>query len=127
MEEKKLAELKKRSTEVMVGGKKLYIRFDLNALAELEERYGSLDEAFTFDPEHTKGIIAKIKSVLYEGLKAIHNFKEEEVGAMFSMKEMPEVQAAMEAAAGEAMPEGTEEKLAEGKGIDSKNLKAPKK
>ena len=48
-----------------IGGRERTIKFDLNAFAELEKRFGSVEKAFA---EFEKGDIKAIKLVLWAGL-----------------------------------------------------------
>jgi len=40
-----LEDIKAKGTEVILSGNKEYLKYDLNAFAELEERYGSINKA----------------------------------------------------------------------------------
>ncbi|MNW45499.1 hypothetical protein D3C74_227660 [compost metagenome] len=54
-----------RAITVDLGGRQRVIKFDLNAFAELEEKYGSIQDAFT---ALSKGKIKDVRTVLWTGL-----------------------------------------------------------
>jgi hypothetical protein len=116
MAQEKLAKLRKKSVEILVDGESYFLRYDLNALVELEDNYDNIEDAFNFE-ENPKGAISKLRKVLYVGLKANHkDISEEEVGGMFTVENLAEFQEAIAKAMDAAMPDEGEEK----------NLKAPK-
>lgn len=88
--------------------KERHLRYDLNAYAELEDVYGSVDAAVN---KLQKGSVKAIRTVLWAGL--IHedeSLTEKQVGAMLSMGDLEKLSKAV----GEAMesslpqPEDTE-------------------
>ena len=110
----KLSEMQKRSIEVKVDDQILYLRYDLNALAALEEKYGDIDSAFNFE-EDSKNIISKLRFVLHVGLHANQpDMTVEDVGGLFTLENLQEFQDAIGGAVEQGMPEG-----------DAKNVKAP--
>jgi hypothetical protein len=116
-EKDKLSKMQKKSIEIVVDDKPLYLRYDLNALVELETAYGDIEKAFDFDEDST-GAIGKLRKVLHVGLLANHpDLTEEEVGALFTMENLNDFQEAVGKAMETAMPEEV---------ADSKNLKTPK-
>jgi len=112
----KLAKLRKKSVEITVDEEIFYLRYDLNALCELEDAYENIEDAFNFE-ENPKGAIGKLRKVLFVGLKANHpEITEATVGGMFTVENLSEFQDAIAKAMDIAMPEGD----------DGKNPKAPK-
>jgi len=110
MVEKKLSKLRKKSIEIKVEEEVYYLRYDLNALIELEEEYGDIEAAFDFE-ENPKGAIGKLRKVLYVGLQANHaDISEEEVGGLFTMANLADFQEAIGSAMNMAMPEENEQK-----------------
>ena len=116
MVEKKLSKLRKKSIEIKVEEEVFYLRYDLNALMELEEAYGDIEAAFDFE-ENPKGAIEKLRKVLFVGLQANHEgITEKEVGSIFTMENLSAFQNAIGEAMATAMPEE----------VDTKNSKTPK-
>jgi len=112
---KQLAKLQKKSVEITIEDDTYFLRYDLNALVELEEAYENIEEALNFE-ENPKGAIGKLRKVLYVGLKANHpDISERDVGALFTVENLPEFQEAIAKAMDAAMPED-----------DAKNVKTPK-
>lgn len=108
--QKKLAKLQKKSVEIHVEGKTLYLRYNLNALIKLEDAYENIEEAFDFE-ENPKGAMGKLRKVLWVGLNANHGeITEEEVGEMFTIENIAEFQDAIGKAMNAAMPEAEEAK-----------------
>lgn len=106
----KLAKLRKKSVEIEVGEATYYLRYDLNALVELEEAYENIEEAFNFE-ENPKGAIGKLRKVLYVGLRANHpDITERDVGALFTVENLGDFQDAIGAAMNIAMPDEVEAK-----------------
>ena len=113
-----LSEMQKRSTEINVDDTFLYLRYDLNALAELEEKYGNIDKAFNFD-ENSENIIDKLRFVLHTGLMANQpDMTIKDVGALFTLENLQEFQDAVGGAVEQGMPDAKKD--------ESKNVKAPK-
>lgn len=112
MAQDKLAKLRKKSVEIKVDEKIYFLRYDLNALIELEDAYENIEEAFNFE-ENPKGAIGKLRKVLYAGLKANHpDITEVEVGGMFTVENLGEFQEAIAKAMDAAMPDEAEQKKA---------------
>jgi len=104
MAQDKLAKLRKKSVKIEVDDETYYLRYDLNALVELEEAYDNIEEAFNFE-ENPKGAIGKLRKVLFVGLSANHpNITEEDVGGMFTVENLGEFQDAIAKAMDIAMP-----------------------
>jgi len=116
MAQNKLAKLRKKSVEITVDETSYFLRYDLNALVELEEAYENIEEAFNFET-NPKGAIGKLRKVLFVGLRANHpDITEKEVGGMFTVENLSEFQEAIGKAMDIAMPEE----------VEAKNSKAPK-
>lgn len=88
----------------LLDGKDHEIKFDLNALAELEDKYGSVDAAFeTLDKSQS---IKSMRTILWAGL--LHedeNLTEREVGAMIDFSLMNKIMEALNGALGQDMPD----------------------
>ena len=91
------------------------IKFTLNALAELEDRYGSVDEAFK---QLDNNSIKAVRCILWAGL--IHedpDLTEQQVGNLIDIQYMQELMASLGDAfdadmpEAEKLPESTEPKL----------------
>mgnify|MGYP006879990598 FL=1 len=91
------------------------IKFTLNALAELEDRYGSVDEAFK---QLDNNSIKAVRCILWAGL--IHEdpeLTEQQVGNLIDIQYMQELMASLNDAfdsdmpAAEKLPDNAEPKL----------------
>jgi hypothetical protein len=79
------------------------VRFTLNAMAELEERYGSVDAAFKALDD---GSIKAARFVLWAGLmEAQPDLTEQQVGSLIDIQLMKELMNDITGALGEDMPE----------------------
>ncbi len=82
--------------------KRRYLRYDLNALALLEERFGGLDEmAQAFERPSAR----TVRAVLHAGL--VHEdpgLTEQQVGAMLTLAELPGIVSKIGEALSLAMP-----------------------
>ena len=87
--------------------KKRHIKFDLNAFVELEEAYGSVDDAFD---AIQSGKIKPIRKALFIGLMhEDEELTESAVGKMFSLAELPMIGEKIGEALKIAMPEVEED------------------
>ena len=97
-------EIKTRVKSITLNdGVERQIKFDLNAMAELEDKYGSVEAAFN---ALEKNSIKAIRSVLWAGL--LHSdptLTEQQVGNLIDMQCMQEIVTAMTEAFGNDMPE----------------------
>lgn len=103
--------IKSKAIPIMLD-KERELRFDLNALAELEDKYGDIEKILK-DAELYK--IKAIRAILWAGL--IHedeNLTEKQVGALVSFRGVTELVGILGKALGEDMPE-----------IDPKNPQTP--
>lgn len=83
------------------------LSFTLNAMAELEDKYGSVDAAFKAVEANS---IKALRFVLWAGLShSDENLTEQQVGALIDIQRMQEISAAMEKAFGNDMPDKGEE------------------
>lgn len=82
--------------------KERHLKFDLNAFAMLEEKYGSIDEALR---KIENGSITALRFILWAGL--VHEdptLTVEDVGRMFDIRNLSEVSKQIFEAVGAAMP-----------------------
>ena len=83
------------------------VRFTLNAMAELEERYGSVEAAFK---AMDNGSIKAARFVLWAGLmEADPTLTEQQVGSLIDMQLMSRIMEEVSGALGEDMPDVHEE------------------
>lgn len=98
----KLSDIRKKKTPIKLGNKTRYLHYDLNAFAELEEIYGSIDKAME---ALCGGSVKAVINVLWAGL--LHESEElsqKDVGKMFDFSQMQAVGKAVSTAINEAMP-----------------------
>ena len=88
-----------RKTIILTDGVEREIRFTLNAMAELEDRYGSVDAAFA---EMNKGSIKAIRFVLWAALiEGSPELTERQVGSLIDTQYLQQVMDTMTEALGE--------------------------
>lgn len=83
--------------------KRRHLKYDLNAFAELEEHFGTLDAAME---QMQKGSIKAFRIILWAGL--IHedeNLTIKQVGAMIDLPTLYDLTKKIEEAMGDALPE----------------------
>lgn len=99
----------------LTDGVERTIKFTLNAMAELEDRYGSVDEAFK---QLDNNSIKAVRCILWAGL--IHedpDLTEQQVGNLIDIQYMQDLMASLGSAfdadmpAPEKLPENTDTKL----------------
>ena len=104
----------------LTDGVERTIKFTLNALAELEDRYGSVDEAFK---QLDNNSIKAVRCILWAGL--IHEdpeLTEQQVGNLIDIQYMQELMMSLGDAfdadmpKNEKLPENTEPKLEDAQG-----------
>lgn len=78
------------------------VNFDLNALCELEEKFGSLDKAVK---AIEVGGFKSMRTLLYAGLYSNEKLSEEEVGKLITLKNMSAISEEIIKAFEESMPE----------------------
>jgi len=100
--------MKDEGVKITLGNKEFEVRFDLNALCNLQEKFGDFTKAFD---GLEKQDFKKIRALLHVGLANGENIKitEEEVGALINMKNITIVTDALTQAFGDAMPSTDEE------------------
>lgn len=105
----KVKAVKGKIAEIVLDGKKHYLKYDLNSFAELEEYYGDVDVAME-DAE--KGKLKALRAILWAGL--LHEFLDEngvptkkphDVGAMVTMEDLRDLFAVMNETMKESIPE----------------------
>jgi len=100
--------MKDEGVKVTLGNKEFEVKFDLNALCNLQEKFGDFTKAFD---GLEKQDFKKIRALLHVGLANGENIKitEEEVGALINMRNITTVTEAITQAFSDAMPSTTEE------------------
>lgn len=92
----------RNNTIVLSDGNTYTLRYTLNALAELEDRYGSVDAAFE---AMNKNSIKAIRCVLWAGLIAEQpDLTEMQVGALIDTDTITELMGSVEQAMAGDMP-----------------------
>jgi hypothetical protein len=102
-----LKDIREKKTPIQIGNETKNLFYDLNAFAELEEIYGSVEKAMD---ALTKGSVKAIINILWAGL--IHeneNLTQKEVGKMFDLSSMNEIGELINKAITNAVP-GSEDK-----------------
>lgn len=96
-------EIKPRIKSITLSdGVERQIKFDLNAMAELEDKYGSVEAAFN---ALEKNSIKAIRSVLWAGL--LHSdptLTEQQVGALIDLDSMGDIMEQLGESLNESMP-----------------------
>lgn len=103
----KLEDIRDKKIKIEVGNKIRFLSYDMNAFAELEEMYGSVENAMS---ALRSGSIKSAISVLWAGL--IHEDEEltpKDVGKMFDLKQIKELGELIGKAIKQAVPEKNEE------------------
>lgn len=92
----------KDTTITLLDGVKRSLKFDLNAMAELEDRYGSVDAAFdALDKQSIKAL----RFILWAGLAhADESLTEQKVGSLIDMSCLQEIMQTLGAAFDSDMP-----------------------
>jgi hypothetical protein len=83
--------------------KERFLKFDLNAFAELEDTYGNIDDAMK---AMEKGSIKAVRALLWSGL--IHedpSLTQKDVGALIGLSDLQELSKSLTEAMGAQMPE----------------------
>ena len=90
----------------LTDGVERTLRFTLNAMAELEDKYGSVDEAFA---ALDKGSIKAVRFILWAGLMhEDENLTEQQVGNLIDIQYMQELLDTVEIALDSDMPDQAE-------------------
>lgn len=107
----KAKNVKTPKSMITLNNTKMELRFDLNAMIELEDRYGSIDEAFQKAQE---GNMKALRTLIWAGL--IHSnpeLTEQEVGSWIDIKGLQSMTEELGAAVTASQP--TAEALKESK------------
>lgn len=97
----KLEDVKQKAVPVMLD-KERSLLFDLNAMADLEDKYGSMQKAMK---SMTEGSIKAIRALIWAGLKHEDEaLTERQVGAMLTMVDMEDVSMKLAEAMEKCMP-----------------------
>jgi len=105
-----VSDVKYKGAKIVLDGKEYTLRFDLNAFAELEEIYGSVEEALK---KMEEGSLKAIRSLIWVGL--LHqneHLTQKQVGSMITFNNLEELGKALAEAMEGAMP-----KIEQGKPI----------
>lgn len=101
-----LNDIREKKTPLQVGENAYNLFYDLNAFAELEEIYGSVEKAMSI---LAGGSVKAIINILWAGL--IHEnetLTQKEVGKMFDLSQMPEIGSLINEAINRAIPQSSE-------------------
>lgn len=100
--------MKDEGVKITLGNKEFEVKFDLNALCNLQEKFGDFTKAFD---GVEKQDFKKIRALLHVGLaNGVNiNITEEEVGALINMRNITTVTDAITQAFSDAMPSTDEE------------------
>ncbi len=110
-------DVKIKDIEITLNGEVHHLRFTLNAFAELEEAYGSIDKALE---QLNKGSIKAIRKLLWAGLLCENkDIQEYDVGNMVDTSNIKEFADTIAKALQSAMPNAP----AEGTSPNAKSLK----
>lgn len=87
--EKKIHDLRARKVKIELQGKEYFLDFNLNAFAEIEEEYGTIDELLA---KLSEGRATTLRAVLWAGLISNHpNLSIRDVGSMISFGDVAEL------------------------------------
>lgn len=98
-----------KGNQIVLGGKVFTVKFDLNALCEMQSQFGSMEKAFT---TLEQGDFTKIRALLHIALANGENedITVKQVGGLIDIKTMPAVVGVLEKTIVESMPEVEEGK-----------------
>jgi len=114
-------DVKTKGIAIELGGETRYLKFDLNAFAELEDMYGNIEEAMQ---GLEKGSIKALRAILWSGLLHTNpDITPQEVGSWIEIKDLPSLSGTLGQALESALP--TEEAAQDGAGPFEE--KSPKK
>jgi hypothetical protein len=95
-------DVRQKPVTIELGNKKWQLLYDLNAFAELEEMYGSVEKAMD---ELEKGTLKAIRAILWAGL--VHQdetLTQKEVGKLITLDKLESVSIAMSKALEISLP-----------------------
>lgn len=101
-----IVDIKPKAAKVVLNGTERNLKFDLNAFAELEEIYGSIDAAMQ---AMEKGSIKSIRTLIWAGL--IHEdekLTEKQVGSWIALRDLEPMTIALKNAMETALPQAKE-------------------
>lgn len=101
-------QVKRKAIKVVLSdGKEREIKFTLNAMAELEDKYGSVEEAFK---QLESGSIKAIRFMLWATIVSEDDeeLTEKQIGTLIDMQSIGEIMEAMNSASNQDMPQETE-------------------
>jgi hypothetical protein len=108
MKKSNLSSIKANKATLELGGIDYELRYDLNAFAEIEEEYGSINELLA---KMESGSAKAIRAMVWAGLLCNEDApSEKEVGNLINMNDMQKIADAIQRALVNALPEndGTE-------------------
>lgn len=105
----KLNQVKRKAVKVVLSdGKEREIKFTLNAMAELEDKYGSVEEAFK---QLEKGSIKAIRFMLWASIiDEDEELTERQIGNLIDMNSIKEIMDALSTASDQDMPQAEDVK-----------------
>lgn len=99
----KVRNVKPAKTLINLGGKERELRYDLNALAELEDAYGSIEEAFK---KAQTGSIKALRCIIWAGiLHEDESLTERQVGKWLDIHSLNELTEVAGGAMSQSFPE----------------------
>lgn len=99
---KSVSNVRTNGTAIELGGREYNLKFTLNAMAELEDKYGSVETAFE---QMEKGSFKAIRFVLWAALlEENEDLTEKQVGAMITVQDLMALTGKINEAATNDMP-----------------------
>lgn len=84
-----VSKIKRQPVYIELGGEQKQLKYTLNSFAEMEDRYGSVDEALK---AMEKGSIKAVRFMLWVGLiHADDTITEKQVGALIELNDLNEL------------------------------------
>jgi len=115
-----LNDIKVSGVPVEIGGKTYNLKYDFNAFAVLEEKYGSIEEVFSRLREMGEKsgmppyLFSTIRALVWAGiLHENESLSEKDIGSMLTLRNIAPIVEKVTEAIGRAMPELTEEEKKE--------------
>jgi len=102
-----LGDVRQKPVKITLGGQERELRFDMNAFAELEDLYGSIQAGFE---ALASGKFKPIRTMLW--LALLHenpNLTEREVGSWISIGDLAEVASKLTEEFSKSLPQGAED------------------
>lgn len=99
---KSATSIRRKPSTIVLGGEEYSLQFTLNALADLEDAYGSVDGAFK---DMEAGKFKAIRCVLWAGMLEDHpELTERQVGSLIDMQNLVELMNAVNTATEADLP-----------------------